>query len=306
MQKQESQLLAERFDNNVTSDMKSRRKFWQTGVGKILGNLFKGMTSQLESHEAPTRQLWSDTCRNQQPLKVAVYETLRQTEEYSHAQMAYITDVIGRLFESEDMHSIILVAFILYQRFKSTFEGGADISGAAIKQWLKDIQPATFDDRQRRRMVESRDKNGESCKVQDRDEWEDLLFEKKTYELSERERSMLDKLGTCAVFAICVQLASFSLEDLPPAQFEFDIILTDFDRRNAILKEPDEAKKRAMTNEDRHALLIFELAVLDRIGWKTHVSVEQYMESVETLPNLAEDTRQKILDMLEQHAASSV
>lgn len=314
-----SQLLAKNFDKQVeaTKDMVRRdkfskwREFWKT-EGEPLSEMFQGMKEQLERHEAPTTVSWTKHCDIQMPLRKAVYETLKDTEKYSDAQITYIDYVIQQadIPFLGSTYGVILIAFILYQRFKSTFEGGADISGAAIKKWFQDIRPAKFDDKQRPLTVQPRDEKGRFCKgqrVQKRDKWGELLFKKKMYQLSEREYSRLDALGACAVFAVCVQLGSFLLEDLSPAQFQFDeTILTHSNRRDAILKEPDRKKRRAMADVDRHAFLIFELAVLDRIGWKTHVSVEQYMESVKTLPNLAEDKRQAILEMLEQHAGSSV
>jgi len=229
-------------------------------------------------------------------LYCAVNKTLCEREMYNDEQIAYVENIIPRISsmgnaeERRQTHreaaASIMHALLLFDRFKGTFE-----SPEAIVQWFDGIQQSACDE-------VTCPQTGHITHVV-----------RKTYHMPDREKNFFAKFGTCTVFAMCVGLALKMQEDKPPLLDQYRSVVFGDQKHTQNIKKlfrsnkgDDNSQARKMCKVDQYALFLFELAVLDRIGWKTHVSVEEYMESVRTLPRLKEDERQAILQMLAQHA----
>jgi hypothetical protein len=86
----------------------------------------------------------------------------------------------------------------------------------------------------------------------------------------------------CLMFAMCVCLATKQLDDVTH-KFNLQKIF------NSIVFPSVKCKKKDFWK--------LELHVLDRLEWKTHVTVGSYAASIETMPGLPEKDKEEILKM---------
>lgn len=113
-----------------------------------------------------------------------------------------------------------------------------------------------------------------------------------THKISSAALQAAEAYGVrCILFAMCGYLAAKNLDD----ETLDELLLEMF--KSIVFYQP-----RSTVVDQLHSdILILELAVLDRLKWKTHVSVDSYAERVKDMPGMPEKEKEKILEMFAEN-----
>lgn len=111
------------------------------------------------------------------------------------------------------------------------------------------------------------------------------------HELSNLAKSMARKYGVLSVmFAMCLHFAMVQLEDNAPFRSNF---FTDL----VFCVEFGEGIQTQ--RERKHDFILLQRATLIQLNWATHVSVKDYKEGVQALEEIAQEKKEKILNMFD-------
>lgn len=235
---------------------------------------FSGMKKNMTRIDTITRQLWKEQSCMQTKVEQVIIQ--QYCSEFSTIEsQKYLKNIFSTL-EKEDVNantmSVAVCADVLFRRLTATF-GPSTYHN--METWFRAIPARNFEW-----------KLAPPCGKDDLDE---DVFPHFSHTITDTTKRVAEVSGVpCLMFAMCVYLAANQLDDVTfegDLQEIFKFIV--FSRRRPYKKNP------AL----HYDFMILELQVLDRLEWKTHVSVGSYAASVEAMPGLLKEDKVSILKM---------
>jgi hypothetical protein len=236
---------------------------------------FSGWRAHMTRIDTSTHQLWKKQTLMQTEVEQVIIQ--QYCSEFSTIEsQKYLNNIFSTL-EKKDVNgntmSVAVCADVLFRRLVATFGPSAYQN---METWFRAIPARNFDW-----------KLAPPC---GKDEMGEDVFPHFSHTITDTTKRVAEVSGVpCLMFAMCVYLAANQLDDVTfegDLQEIFKSIV--FSRRRPYKKNP------AL----HYDFMILELQVLDRLEWKTHVTVGSYAASVETMPGLPEQDKEEILKML--------
>lgn len=248
------------------------REFYATNP--VFSQCFKVLQRNVTRIDTSTQKLWKEQTLMQTKVEQVIIQ--QYCSEFSTIEsQKYLNNIFSTL-EDEDLNgntmSVAVCADVLFRRLVATF-GPSTYQN--METWFRAIPARNFDY-----------KLAPPC---GKDDLKEDVFPHFSHTITDTTKRVAEVSGVpCLMFAMCVYLAASQLDDVT---LEGDLQ----DLFKSIVFSSDEYKKNPALHYD---FMILELQVLDRLKWKTHVSVGSYAASVETMPGLPEKDKEEILQML--------
>jgi hypothetical protein len=215
-------------------------------------------------------------CESQLPLQKAIIEQYCDLICISDTSRKYLFNMfeILNINNKQCYGSVAVYTAELFDRFAATFGTLQD-----MERWFVTIPERKFDV-----------KDAEPI---DDDELEPKYPQEK-HKISNAALQVAEVYGVrCLLFAMCGYLAAKNLDDVTMDEWLLEMFksIVFFDHKT----------RSTVVDQLHYDILILELAVLDRLEWRTHVSVGSYAERVKDMPGVPEKEKEKILEMFAEN-----
>ena len=254
------QEISKLLTNRAT--MKKWKEFFDsTPATLVLKSAYLDMRQNMIDVDKSTAQLWERQCTMQMLLERLVIEQYCSQICTNEKSQAYLEGIFSAL-DKHDIHcnsiSIAVCTDVLFRRLAATF-GSSPYKD--MEKWFHAIPARSFD----------------------------VKGAKRTHKISNAAEKVAEIYGVpCIMFAMCVYLAALGLDDAT-----LDGTLWDMFKPIVFFNQ-----KTSDDVDDLHYdFLILKLAVLDRLEWKTHVSVGSYAARVKDMPGVPEKQKDEIVKM---------
>lgn len=259
---------------------KARMKKWKeffdsTSATLVLKTAYLQMRQNMIDVDKSTAQLWERQCTMQMLLERVVIEQYCSQICTTEKGQAYVRNIFSAL-EKKDKHcnsmSIAVCTDVLFRRLAATF-GPSPYKD--MEKWFHAIPARSFDVKGAKPT-------------------------QKEHKISNAAEKVAEIYGVpCIMFAMCVYLAALGLDDNT-----LDGTLWDMFKPIVFFNQ----KTSDNVDELHYDFLILKLAVLDRLQWKTHVSVDSYAARVKDMPGVPKEQKNEIVKMFasddESHKAT--